>query len=151
MFGANEEIYQVKKPDSNSAREIRDQILREYFGYTAEDVEALTAARPKLFFIEDTTKPGVWATSNQVKGWKTDAEGFLSIPIKKETVSQIIAFREQRLSVQINFAVAFIADPELRMALAENLRKIFGFSESERLAALSELVNSTTGTHGQPV
>lgn len=148
MNDPNEEIYKVKKPATNNSQAIRNTILKEYFGYTDADIEALNASKPKLFFIEDTNALGVWATENQVRSWKVDADGFVSIPLKKDRIKQIKVFREQRLIAQIYAAIAFITDTEARTNALADLQKIFSLSESERIEGLSNLILSTNGKLG---
>lgn len=43
--------FRVPKPTSNSSREIRDAILRLYFGYTEADLGELTRVRDNLFYV----------------------------------------------------------------------------------------------------
>ena len=148
MNDPNEEIYKVKKPATNSSQAIRNTILKEYFGYTDADIEALNTYKPKLFFIEDTNALGIWATENQVRSWKVDTDGFVSIPIKKDRIEQIKVFREQRLLAQIYSAIAFITDAEARTNALADLRKIFSSSENDRIEGLSNLLLSTTGKLG---
>ncbi len=144
MNDPNEEIYKVKKPVNNSAYRIRNAILKEYFGYTDVDIEALDISKPNFFFIEDTNALGIWATENRVKSWKVDASGFLSIPLKRDRIEQIKAFREQRLLAQIYSAIAFVTDTEARTNALADLQKIFSSSENERIEGLSNLLSSTT-------
>lgn len=41
----------IKKPLSNGAREIRDAILRDHFGFTDNDIKELDAQMPGKFEI----------------------------------------------------------------------------------------------------
>ncbi len=61
----------VKKPalgSVNSARQIRDAILRDYFGYTESDIKELDAQKPGGFFIYEKSNPKKEMTDEQVKG-----------------------------------------------------------------------------------
>lgn len=89
-FSATDEVevktgdkVKVKNPSSNSAREIRDAILRDYFGYTTDDIKELDAQLPGKFYIVargDTSVKEM--TSEQVRLWTPDAaDGMLSMTL----------------------------------------------------------------------
>lgn len=57
----------TKKPISNSSREIRNNILREYFGYTDADIEELKRQTSDKFYYIVNNDEKEWATVEQVR------------------------------------------------------------------------------------
>ena len=88
--------FKVKKPLSNSAREIRNAILRDYFGYTESDIKELDAKMPGKFFIcVDGSSGNQEMTPDQVKGWMPDpADGMISVPLNDYWITNLTAFRK---------------------------------------------------------
>ena len=137
----------VKKPSSDSAREIRDQILRDYFGYTASDIKELDAQLPgKFFIVEKGDKSGKEMTADQVRTWLPDANGMISMTLNDYWLKNLSAFHERRVTIVINQAAGAINDSELRGKVTGYLQKLFSQSESERLTALNDLLNETGGS-----
>lgn len=47
----DKQMFSVKKPSSNSSREIRDTILRDYFGYTDADIAEVVKTNDAIFYV----------------------------------------------------------------------------------------------------
>lgn len=138
-------IFLVKKPASNSSREIRDSILIAEFGFTAKEIEALVAEKDKLFYVRQDNEKD-WATVGQVSKWTTNAEGELAIPVRRKVIEDILAFHQRYLETRIFEAVLGITDPTLRANVYKDLLTILNSpSGSDRIASLYDLLNDTRG------
>lgn len=83
-FSTNDDAVKIKfrKPSSNSAREIRDAVLRDYFGYTDGDIKELDAQMPGKFFICPVSGAETEMSVEQVRNWTADpADGMLSMTL----------------------------------------------------------------------
>lgn len=76
----------VKKPSlpaaQNStkfAKQIRDEILRDEFGYNAAEIAAFNAEHPNDLVIEDNKYPNKWATDEQIKGVRVATDGLITL------------------------------------------------------------------------
>lgn len=144
------QLFWIKKPASNKSREIRDAILGEYFGYTDADITELTQKNDKLFWIrEDQDKD--WASVAQVRGWKTDLKGGISIPIPQKVIDEIITFREQRALFEAFKVSTFITDPATRKAIKDGLESILLLSGEPRTNALNNLMVTVAGSQSSRV
>lgn len=135
----------VKKPPSNSSREIRDAILLVEFGFSSKEIEASVAYKDKLFYVCEG-KETDWASTTKVGRWKTNAAGELSIPVRQSVINDILAFHERFLNARIFEAVLFITDPRVRADVANDLMNILKASGNDRIASLFDLLNDTTGS-----
>lgn len=136
--------FTVKMPASHDAREIRNEILREHFHYTDEDIAALDAQGSNVFYIQDLAHPGSEAKREYVKQWGVDQSGNVTIPVNSKMVEQLRRFRAQRM---VGSAVANISDPALREQVANNLFDVLTKTGDERAGAaakLNELAQSSS-------
>jgi len=139
----------VKKPSSNSAREIRDAILRDYFGFTKVDIEALDAQMPgKFFIVEKGDKSGKEMTAEQVRTWMPDANGMISMSLNDYWLKNLSAFRERRIMVVLNQAVGAISDSTIRAEVLGDLEKIIYLSGNDRLTAVRNLIMKGSANGG---
>jgi hypothetical protein len=116
----NGETIRIKKPLSNSAREIRDSILRDYFGYTENDIKQLDAQMPGKFYMCAVGGDGNREmTPEQVKGWAPDSDGMISVTLNDYWLKNLRLFRERQVSNEIFRAVSSITDSEINFRAAE--------------------------------
>lgn len=143
----NGEKIRIKKPLSNSAREIRNSILGEYFGYTENDIKELDVQMPGKFYICAVGSDGNREmTFEQVRGWLPDSDGMISITLNDYWLKNLRLFRERQVNNEIFRAVSSITDSELKGRVSGYLRTLFSQSESERTTALNDLLTETGGT-----
>jgi hypothetical protein len=139
-----EQVFLVTKPANGNSREIRDSILREYFGYTDADITELRQKSDKLFYVrEDKEKD--WASAAQVKKWKADLDGKISIPISQRIIDDITAFRDQRASFEIFKVGMFITDSSIKDEFSKDLDIILNKSGDQRISALNNLMVTIEG------
>jgi len=134
-----ETVIKVKKPDSNRARDIRDKILREYFGYTEEDLVEFKRQQQIIFRISQDGETD-WANFKQVMKWEVDSAGNLSIPTPDTLIYQLNNFREQRALFEIFKVGMFITDTEIRQNVTADLEIILSASGDKRIGALNDLM-----------
>lgn len=139
-------VLYVKKPASNSSREIRDAILKEHFGYTEADIIELDQKKKGYFYISDTGKTGEWASVDQVKGWKPNAAGEVPITMPQTLIDSLISFREQRADFEVFKVAAFITDAKIRDDFMQDLKRILNYSGATRIEALNNLMNTIAGS-----
>ncbi len=142
----NDEIYMIKKPSDNSSRKIRDAVLEDFFGYAVADIAALDEQRKGYFYISDDVAPKEWATAEQVRNWKTDAQGRVEIAMPQTLIRNLREFLNTRITSEINKATAFITDAALRTEVQGYLLKIFKSSGTERMFALDRLLVKVVGS-----
>lgn len=86
----------VRKPFSNSAREIRNAILREHFGYTDSDIEELDRQMPGKFIITEIGS-NKEATAEQIKNSPVDPiDGLLPVSLNDFWIKTLPGFLERR-------------------------------------------------------
>lgn len=141
----NETVFWVKKPVSNSSREIRDNILIEHFGFTESDITELDKIKPPFYIFDDSVKDKP-ASVDHVRKWQTNANGEVPIPIPNDRVQSLIAFREQRALFEVFKVGTFIVDPAIRTEVTENLEKILTATGDKRIAALNNLMVTIEGS-----
>jgi len=73
----------IKKPDSYSSLEIRNNILRDEFAFTDADIKAFNQKYPRSWVIEDTKHPNKWATAEEIKSWATGLGGTVPIVLEE--------------------------------------------------------------------
>jgi hypothetical protein len=142
-FGFNDiadETFKVKKPASNSSQEIRDEILRDYFGYTDLDIRALDSQIPGYFYISDKSNVKMPASFEQIRNWKTDAQGNVDISMTIKLIDNLVNFRERRILTAISTAAGAISDVRLRQQFIDDLNKILKFDGKTRLDAVMNLM-----------
>lgn len=142
LSGSNgETAIKIKKPSADTARAIRDAILRDYFGYTNSDIEELDAQQPGKFFICVSGGNGkTEMTPEQVRGWLPDSSGMISIVLDDYWLKNLHAFREQRAEAVLNQSIGAIADAKTRSEVLEILEKILKSGGNDRITALNNLV-----------
>jgi hypothetical protein len=136
---SNSEIYLVKKPASNSSVEMRDTILRDYFGYTDADIEALNNSKNGYLRICND-KSIDWASKDQVKHWKVDKYGQVTIPLPQNWCDEAIRFRGQRVQSETFKLGGFITDSLISNEVVADLNIILSRSGNERMEAVSKLL-----------
>jgi len=139
-FSSNpgETVIKVKKP-SNNSKKIRDQILRDYFGYTEADIAEFSLQEQIVFRIVQKGETD-WANPKQVMKWEVDSGGNLSIPTPNTLIDKLNDFRDQRASFEIFKVVMFITDTEIRQNITEDLEIILSASGDKRTSALNDLM-----------
>ena len=121
------QLFWVKKPSSNSSREIRDTILRDYFGYTDADIAEVVKKNDQLFYVVNDNEK-FWAAIDKVRGWKTNAAGEIAVPIPQKVIENIIAFREARASFEAFKVGMMISNAETRKNVTDDLTAILNSS-----------------------
>ena len=112
-IGAGQIIVKVKKPGSNSSREIRNIILRDEFYYTAFDIEAFNLKFGETYTIIQKGMVNGWATAAQVKNWKVGAaDGLTSITLSAGWVETAEQFRNDRIKTVIEQSAGAIFDAD---------------------------------------
>ncbi len=140
-----ETVFWVKKPASNSSREIRDAILRDLFGYTEAEITDFDVKKPGYFYVSDSTKPKDWASFENVKNWKSNANGEVPISMPQYLIDDINLFREQRALSEILKTGGLITDAEIRNNFMRDLEHIFNSSGQKRIDALNNLMVTIEG------
>ncbi len=129
----------MKKPATNSSREIRDNLLIEHFGFTTTDITEFDKLKPPFFIFDDSDKNKP-ATVAHVRSWKTNANGEVPISMPDNRIHSLIAFREQRALFEVFKVGMFIADATIRTNFVADLEKILTTSGEKRIAALNTLM-----------
>ena len=132
---------------SADAKTVRDALLTQYFGYTAEDIEALVKAT--RFKIADTRTPDAEATVKQIASWARDAAGRVSIHLSDYWVERVRSFRNERVQAFVEQASLAIRDPVMRAAWSSMMLAVLTGTSEERGATFVQLMNSINGS-GQP-
>ncbi len=156
---------------TSSAKEIRDYILRNEFGYTDKDIEEFNIQHPNDLLIQHTpTKPtnpknisnwklkaaeynNKWATDDLVKKWKVGSDGFIEIRLEPSWASFVTTFqknRSARNAVQASYY--FIPDSELARNFSTDLEGILttsGITRIKHLNNLMLLINGSGQARGQ--
>lgn len=140
----NTEVW-VKKPSSNSSREIRDTILKENFGYTDADIVALDMAKPGYFYVSDSRDTKNWATFEHVGSWKINANGEVPISMTQNMITNLTLFREQRANLEIFKVAMFISDPQIRDLFRNDLDAILNNFGQKRIDAFNNLMVTIEG------
>ena len=139
-LGQQDEItIKTKKPASNSSLEIRDNILREYFGFTGNDIEAFKRLENESFCITQSGEK-TWATASQVREWRTEPDGKLAIPTSIKIVNNVNSFRNQRASFEIFKVAMLVSDLAIKKLVANDLEKILLTSGQTRIDAINNLM-----------
>lgn len=130
----------VKKPVTNSSREIRDTILRELFGYTEEDIKQLDIQKKGYFYISDSSKPEEWAIVNHVRDWKPNPNGEVPISMPQTLIDNLITFKSERIAFELNKVLGWISNSELRSSLLQAFQKILTNSGGNRIETLDNIL-----------
>lgn len=137
----------VKVPASGIAREMRDSILRDYFGFTISDIEELNRQYPNRFFICIEGLSNKEATPEQIRKLRIDpADGLHPMTLSDAWVTDLSAFRKQRVTTVVYKAVEAVGDPALKGKILEYLQKLLSPLQGERLTALNNLLVETGGS-----
>lgn len=142
-FSANgsEVKIKIKKPAVNTARAVRDAILRDYFGYTETDIKELDAQMPGKFFIcVEGGNGNQEMTPEQVRGWLPDSDGTISVTLNDYWLKNLPAFRERRITTILTQSTGAISDAQVRAEVLADLEKIIHLSGSDRITAVSNLI-----------
>lgn len=133
------ETFRVKLPADQDPQKLRDNLLRDEFGFTDEDIKAYDkATENKGFYLSDSENMNERATAKDVKTWKT-SNGFVEVNVENKMADDLRAFRINRV---VDKSLENITDPFLRETVKSDLMKIYkseGFDKTnaaERLLAL---------------
>lgn len=137
--------YWVFKPSSNLEQDLREALLLVEFGYTIEDVEALS--KETGFKIVDTRTPNDRATPLQIQSWPKDAQLRVKITLSDAWVKRIETFKQERDAAEIRRAAQSISDPRVRAAFIEALLAI-DTGSTDRSSKLIGLLNAISAYGG---
>ena len=122
----------VKRPSSNSSKEIRDSILIEIYGYTEADIIDFDLKKPGYFYISNKN-PREWATYEEVRKWMSNAKGEIPITMPQYVIDNIMAFRRERIESQIFKVGLFIVNPNIKEQFIRELMDILSLSGQKEL------------------
>ena len=147
--GINEPVYNVRVSypiNDGSSREIRDNILRDFFGYNEADIKALDEQKKGYFYISDKTTPKEWATAAQVSSWAFNNDRTVQIAMPQKLIDSLTVFRDQRAALEIFKVGMFITDEETRKSVTADLENLFSTAGDKRITALDNLMVIITGS-----
>ena len=134
------------KPASNLEQDLREALLINEFGYTVEDVEALS--KETGFMIVDTRSPDEKATVLQIQSWPKDGQLRVKITLSDAWVKRIEDFKQARDEAAIRRAAQAISDPRVRAAFVDALLAI-DKGDADRPSKLLGLLNAISAHGGQ--
>lgn len=129
----------VKKPVSNSSREIRDEILRGV-GYVESEIAEFDRLKPGYFYINDSRNTKEWASTSQVKEWKSNIKGEVPITMSKKLIEDLIQFHRDFITGKINNAILGITNSELRSKVFQYLWEMLTDLTGKRMIAADNLM-----------
>lgn len=138
--------YWVFKPASNLEQDLREALLLTEFGYTIEDVEALS--KETGFKIVDTRTPNDRATPLQIQSWPKDGQLRVKITLSDAWVKRIETFKQERDAAEIRRAAQSISDPRVRAAFIEAFIAI-DTGSADRSIELIGLLNAISAHGGE--
>ncbi len=148
IMGVNDPLYNVRVSlpiTDNSSKEIRDNILIDFFGYSEGDIKSFNERKSDCYFIiGDPNNPEKWATAADVNSWTLNADRTVPIRIPQKLLDDLKSFRQQRATFEVFKVGMFISDLTLRKNFTDDLESILLSSGEKRLAALDDLVATIT-------
>lgn len=142
---ANQKLYSVKKPSSNNPVDIRNEVLRKYFGFTDNEVKELTKSFNNEFVISNA-RNNKWITVSEVVAWKADIKGEVSVVMTEKVANNIKFFRENLIKGFVVSAVSNISDLTLRATVFQDLCDIINSFDQIRIKATSDLINDVSSS-----
>jgi hypothetical protein len=147
--GIHEPVYNVRVSypiNDNSSKEIRDNILIDFFGYNEADIKTLDEQKKGYFYINDKRTPKEWATGAQVSSWVFNTDRTVRIDMPQKLIDSLAVFRDQRASLEIFKVGMFITNDETRKSVTEDLGNLFSAASEKRIKALDNLMVTITGS-----
>jgi len=145
-------VVRVKKPSSPASKnstifskQIRNDILRDEFGYNDAEIAAFNIEHPTDCVIEDNKYPNKWATDEQVKNASVEADGLIALVLEKSWIKTVEDFRDRKILNAVSSAVGAISDSDLQRRVSNDLDAILKLSGTERLTALRGLISAVSG------
>jgi hypothetical protein len=133
-----DESFWVKLPPKRDARTIRENLLRDNFGFEKADVIAYDKeTKNKGLFVSDSGKPDKWATSGEIGKWNIRG-GYVEISLSKEKAAELRNFRVSRV---IDKSLQGIGDTFLRAAVKKDLMWATAGEGLNRTQAADRLLN----------
>nr|MDQ3323414.1 hypothetical protein [Acidobacteriota bacterium] len=133
-----DESFWVKLPPNRDARRIREDLLRENFGFEKGDIAAYDRETKNTgLFVSDSGKPDEWATSKEIGGWNI-RDGYVEISVSKEKAAELRNFRVSRV---IDKSLASIGDSFLRETVKKDLMAATAGKGSDKTRAADRLLN----------
>ncbi len=141
-------IVRVKKPPlptlKNStafSKQIRNDVLRDEFGYNDAEIAAFNVKYPTGWVIEDNKYPNKWATDEQIKDAAVGTDGLIALVLEDPPwVKAVQSFRNGRIHNAVTTAVGAISDSNLQRRVSDDLNAILKLSGTERPTALRDLI-----------
>ncbi len=134
----------IEPASGYNSRTVRDIILRDIFDYSPQYIIDFNKQYSELYVISDKLKSGVWATEEQVKGWKDFTTGLISVFLRNDWLTFIRNFRYQKIFTAITSAIGAIDDAEVAARVREYLEKILNSFEDKRTDAFNNLLTEIT-------
>ena len=145
-------VVRVKKPSlpasKNStafSKQIRNDILRDEFGYNDAEIAAFNTEYPTGWVIEDNEYPNKWATDEQIKNASVGTDGLIALVLEDPWVKAVQSFRDRRIFNAVTTAVGAISDADLQRRVGNDLETILKLSGTARLDALRGLISTVSG------
>lgn len=79
-------------------------------------------------------------TPEQVRGWRPDSDGMLSVTFDQYWIKNLTAFREQRVVIVLSQSMGAISDAKVRTEVLGALEKILKSTGNDRIIALNNLI-----------
>lgn len=130
------------KGTTNLAKKIRENILRDEFGYTDADIREFNEKHPADLVIEDSRYANKWALDEYVKGWKAETDGLVPITLEDQWVTNVMNFLTQRASFEVFKTGIFFTDAALKNEVLDDLENLISASGEKRVNALNNLMNA---------
>ena len=130
--------------NDNSSKEIRDNILIDFFGYNEGDIKALDEQQKGYFTISDKRHPGKWATGAEMINWSFNTDRTVQIEMPQKLIDGLNSIREQRASFEAFKVGMFISDAAIRKHITDDLENILLASGARRLTGLDDLMATIT-------
>ncbi len=124
---------------------MRDDILRDEFGYNDVEIAAFDIAYPNKWVIEDKKYPNKWATDEQVKNAPVETDGLITLVLVDLWVNAAQNFRDRKILIAVSSAVGAISDVNLQRKVSNDLDTILKQSGTKRLDALRDLISTVSG------
>jgi len=136
-------VFWVVKPASNLEQHLREALLSIEFGYSDEDIVALSEKTG--FMIVDERTPKQRATPSQLQSWPRDKQWRVRIVLSDKWVKRIRAFKEQRDEEHVRRAAANISDPTVRAAFIAAMLSV-DKRENDRASKIIKLLNAISAS-----
>lgn len=143
--------YSVKMPASRAPRLLRDELLRQCFGYTKADTNALDHAPDSPgFYLADRNHMERPATLKEAKAWPIRPDGTIEVPVTATKARELERFLATGtpMKTRAHAAVAGITDPAIRARVESNLLQLAATTGEQRIRAAIKL--STLAQPNEP-